>query len=475
MFRLARFLPVALLVISILACNATTQIPSTQIELAASPSQSQNTATAQLPPTDTPAPQLTDTPAPSPTPTVAPSPTSPPSLAIDTQTLGQMRLLWSISAPGAGNPITNVQCMSTSCDMLTRIGAYTFNPDNSLLAVGVCKGGPTEDRSGGNGKRFGCPGGGEVQLYRTVAGNTHDTLAINGFPRALAFDPSGKTLAVGTSDGNIELWDLSPKQQLRTLQHPTKSFGVISLAFSPDGTLLFSQGDGKIVAWDPAKGTNLKTMTGYGRMSFDPSGQNLVASWYDGNTAAVIVRIINLAHFGQKDIRPKFVQPNMFNEDIRSAFSPDGQRLVIIGANGAEWWDAQGTKMEGHTDVNKLIQSKKEDAFSAVGAFLPNGLVLTEPGLGISMPGMPIPSFSLGGTFTCGFALWDPTMPGAYDIANPPSGCQAPTAMGDSQRAVVSHDGSRVAADDGGGNLRVWGVDATATPVQPTCLGTCQH
>jgi len=101
--------------------------------------------------------------------------------------------------------------------------------------------------------------------------------------------------------------------------------------------------------------------------------------------------------------------------------------------------------------------------------------VLTEPGLGISMPGMPMPSFNFSGTLTCGFALWDPTMPGAYDIANPPGGCQAPTAMGDSQRAVVSPDGSLVAADDGGGNLRIWGVDATAAPVEPTCLGTCQH
>jgi len=257
MFRLARLLPVALLVIALLACSASTQILPTQTQQAAPLSQPQDTATVQPPSTDTLAPQPTDTPAASPTPEATSSPTPPPNLAIDLQTLGQMHLLWSMSAPGGGNPITSTQCMTTTCAMLTRIGAYTFSPDNSLLAVGVCKGSPTEDKSGGNGKLFACPGGGEVQLYPAVGGGTYDTLPFDGFPSALAFDPTGKTLAVGNADGKIELWDLSSKQKLRTLQHPATRTGVISLAFSPDGTLLFSQGDGKIVAWDPAKGTNL--------------------------------------------------------------------------------------------------------------------------------------------------------------------------------------------------------------------------
>jgi hypothetical protein len=129
--------------------------------------------------------------------------------------------------------------------------------------------------------------------------------------------------------------------------------------------------------------------------------------------------------------------------------------------------------MEGHTDIRKLVEEKK-DAFSPIGAFMPDGMVLTEPGLGLSMPGLPLPPVTLGGTFACGFALWNPTTPGAYGITAPLMGCQALTAMGDSRRVVVSPDGALVAADDGAGDLRVWGVDATAAPVEATCMGTCQ-
>ena len=101
-------------------------------------------------------------------------------------------------------------------------------------------------------------------------------------------------------------------------------------------------------------------------------------------------------------------------------------------------------------------------------------LVLTEQRLGISLPGVPIPPVGLGGALACGFALWNPAMPGAYSISNPPGGCQSPTAMGDSGRAAVSPDGTLVAADDGAGNLRVWDVDAPAATFEPACLGTCQ-
>jgi WD40 repeat protein len=462
-----KFLSVFLLLLSA-ACGSSAQSsPVTQPPAVQQPA----TVTSQPTPTDT----LTPVPTATATITLTSLPTPAPILAIDPHTLGQMRLLWTMSAPGSGSGIAAVQCQSASCDMTTRIGAYAFSPDNSLLAVGVCKDTPTQDKSGGNGKLYACPAGGEVDLYPALTGGTHDRLAIEGFPHALAFDPSGKILAVGTSDGHIDLWDLASRQKLLTLQHPTKRFGVIYLAFSPDGTLLLSQGDGQVVAWDPAQGSNLKTMTGYGAMSFDPSGQHLVMSWYDGGVAAVIARIFDLTHLGQsKDVRPGFVQPNMFNTTIRSAFSPDGQKLVIVGANGAEWWDAQGTKMEGHTDVDKLLKSNQQAAFAAVGTFLPNGLVLTEQGLDLSLPGMPLPSFNMSGTPSCGFALWDPSMQGAYSITNPPGGCQAPTANGDQERAVVSPKGTLVAADDSAGNLRVWGVDAAAAPIEPACLGTCQ-
>jgi len=50
---------------------------------------------------------------------------------------------------------------------------------------------------------------------------------------SLAFSPDGKTLASGSWDKTIKLWDLKTGQELKTLNEHT-SF-VFSVAFSPDG------------------------------------------------------------------------------------------------------------------------------------------------------------------------------------------------------------------------------------------------
>jgi len=315
-----------------------------------------------------------------------------------------------------------------------------------------------------------------VQLYQAATGEAGGTLSVGGFPLSVAFYPAGKTLAVGMADGQIEVWDLTSSQRLLHLQHPTKRTGVTSLAFSGDGGLLVSQGDGKVIAWDATKGSELKTMAGWGAISADATGERLVTSWFDPNVIAVIVRIFDLTRPGQfRDIRTTFVQPNLANETIQSAFTKDGQELLILGSNGAEWWDMRGTAVKGHTDILKLVTNKK-DAFSPYGAVTSDGLVLTEPWIDIALPGIPLPPLALSGsgiTPTCGFFLWDPTGPGAFAIPAPSDGCQDPITAGDAARAVISRDGSLIAADDGSGNLRVWAVDPTAAPTVPICVGKC--
>jgi WD40 repeat protein len=55
---------------------------------------------------------------------------------------------------------------------------------------------------------------------------------------SIAVDPRGKILATGSTDGSIQLWDLSNGKLIRTLKsHPS---AVYSLAFSPNGRFLAS-------------------------------------------------------------------------------------------------------------------------------------------------------------------------------------------------------------------------------------------
>ena len=68
----------------------------------------------------------------------------------------------------------------------------------------------------------------------------------------VAFSPDRRTLAAGSYDGGVRLWDLRTQDLLGAL--PTASSkGVYSVAFSPDGRTLAAGGeDGRVQFWDTA-------------------------------------------------------------------------------------------------------------------------------------------------------------------------------------------------------------------------------
>ena len=114
------------------------------------------------------------------------------------------------------------------------------------------------------------------KLYR-IKGHTGDV-------NSLVFSPDGRTLATGSRDDTIGLWDVSTGatgENLHTLiGHTTylgQDFPVNTVVFSPDGKTIASGGtDLTLRLWDVATGTEKRTLTGYttavNTVAFSPDG-----------------------------------------------------------------------------------------------------------------------------------------------------------------------------------------------------------
>jgi hypothetical protein len=101
---------------------------------------------------------------------------------------------------------------------------------------------------------------------------------------SISYSPDGKTIASGSNDKTIKLWDAATDKLLRTLQGHQD--WVWSISYSPDGkTIASGSADKTIMLWDAATGKLLHTLQGHqdvvSSISYSPDGKTIASGSWD--------------------------------------------------------------------------------------------------------------------------------------------------------------------------------------------------
>jgi WD40 repeat protein/serine/threonine protein kinase len=189
---------------------------------------------------------------------------SPDGKTLATQTLDNTFKLWNVAT---------LRELISFEGYGSHYGAIEFSPDGRRLAV---------PRNADQAVTLW-----DVSVLQSGHGETPETILTGHSEQvnAVAFSSRGDTLASGSDDTTIILWDLVTGHKIVTLTGHTSN--VHCLAFSPDGRTLASGGnDGTVRLWNLLLHKQVVVLEGHRSaiwdIAFSPDGNTLASSSYDG-------------------------------------------------------------------------------------------------------------------------------------------------------------------------------------------------
>ena len=229
------------------------------------------------------------------------------------------------------------------------VESVSFSPDGATLASGSPDG--------------------TIRLWDVATGEPIATLQGHAdWVRSVSFSPDGMTLASGSSDETVRLWDVATGAPIATLEGHTA--WVLSVSFSPDGDTLASasgSGDGTVKLWDVATHTTIATLQGHAdwvsAVSFSPDGTTLASG--SGNA------------IGLWDVATHTAITTLQGHAdwvLSVSFSPDGATLASGSYDGSvKLWDVAThttiATLQGHADQVLSVSFSPDGTTLASGSY----------------------------------------------------------------------------------------------------------
>jgi WD40 repeat protein/serine/threonine protein kinase len=183
----------------------------------------------------------------------------------------------------------------------------------------------------------------------------------------VAFSPDSRTVATGSADGTVRLWDVPDGKQRRVLS-ATGMGAVLTVAFSSDGALLAAAGEDRAIRlWD------LKTNRVLARLDGSPDAVLTIAFSPDASLLASAGRDQAVRTWSVSSGRLRSTSVGHGGRVWSIAFAPGGETLASASLDGTiRFWDV-GTGRQ----VAQLDRSPEARAI----AFTADGLLLVSTGL----------------------------------------------------------------------------------------------
>ena len=285
-----------------------------------------------------------------------------------------------------------------------------------------------------------------------------------GIILSIAFSPDGTLLVSGGMDANIRLWNIETQEQIHAFT--THNLAVISVDFSPDGTFLASASyDDTVRVWNIKKKRQVASLDTQNLFASEP--QHVLFSPNDSLVAISVIKgQLILWDFQTQKIRRQIDHQMIFPS---IALSADGKTLLSIapGDRGdLKFWDVETGKqlaIQQNTQNKRLIAHPNRNLVASFSWWSPAPVRLWDVGQRTELAQLPVDGNVISVAFNpvsdqLALIAGETTIQ-IWDIATQKLVRQKETHTGGISSLTLSSNGKTLATSHYDYSVRLWNIE----------------